>query len=175
MPIEIFIHASGRAPSVAAVEATEKLIDVLEREGIAAEAHADAFVFAGESTDVLIEIEAEDRVDATLPVDKNHTIAELKLGHHHHVHVAHCRHVKVEVHYGVKTKSRTVAPSTTVSTLAAWAHKAFKIDPAIAAEYVLQIFGTTTQPRGDTHIGELTKKPPCAVVFELVKEITPQG
>jgi len=83
--------------------------------------------------------------------------------------------VKVEVHYGAKTKQRKVAPSTTTETLTKWARKAFKLDPASASEFVLQITGTKIQPRPDVHVGELTGAPVCAVSFDLIKEVTPQG
>jgi hypothetical protein len=175
MAFEIFVHANGRDPVVASVEDTDKLTDVLERLELGGKDFADALVFVGESEDVLEDFESEDGEDKAEPVDREKTVADLELGKRRHVHVARCKRVKVEVHYGAKTKHRKVAPPTTVATLTKWARKAFKLDPASAAEYVLQITGTTTQPRGDTHIGELTNAPVCAVAFDLIKEITPQG
>lgn len=175
MTFDIFVHAHGRDPVVASVEDTDKLADVLERLGFGGKDFADAPVFVGESEDVLKDIDAEDAEDTVEAVDKKKSIGELGLTKHRHVHLAHCKRVKVEVHYGVKTKRRKVAPSTTVKTLTDWARKAFKLDPASAAEYVLQIAGTTMQPRGDAHVGELTTAPICAVSFDLIKEVTPQG
>ncbi|MDG4889994.1 MULTISPECIES: hypothetical protein [unclassified Mesorhizobium] len=175
MAFDIFVHAHGRDPVVASVEDTDKLADVLERLGLGDKESADAPVFVGESEDVLKDIEAEDAEDTVEAIDKKKSIGELGLTKHRHVHLARCTRVKVEVNYGAKTKHRKVAPSTTVNTLTNWARKAFKLDPASAAEYVLQITGTTTQPRGDTHIGELTTAPVCAVSFDLIKEVTPQG
>lgn len=172
MAFDIFVHAHGRDPVVASVEDTDMLADVLERLGLGGKEFADAPVFVGESEDVLDEDDGEDAVEA---VDKKKSVGDLGLGKLRHVHVARCNRVKVEVHYGAKTKRRKVAPSTTVKTLTVWARKAFKLDPASAAEYVLQITGTTTQPRGDTHVGELTTAPVCAVSFDLIKEVTPQG
>ena len=51
----------------------------------------------------------------------------------------------------------------------------FHIDAAAAAEYVLQVTGSTEQPRADKHLGELVEKTKCAISFDLVKELTPQG
>lgn len=175
MTFEIFVHANGRDPVVASVEDTDKLADVLERLGLAGKDFSDALVFIGENEDVLEDVESEDGEDKADPVDRKKTVAELEMGKHRHVHVARCKRVKVEVHYGAKTKHRKVAPSTTVATLTKWARKAFKLDPASAAEYVLQISGTTTQPRGDAHVGELIGASVCAISFDLIKEVTPQG
>jgi hypothetical protein len=175
MAFEIFVHANGRDPVVASVEDTDKLADVLERLGLGGKNYADAYIFVGESEGVLADVDAEDGEDNVEPVDKKRTVADHELNRHRHVHIGRCKRVKVEVHYGAKTKRRNVAPSTTVETLTKWARKAFKLDPASAAEYVLQITGTTKQPRGDTHVGELTNAPVCAVSFDLIKEVTPQG
>jgi len=175
MAFDIFVHAHGRDPVVASVEDTDILADVLERLGLGGKEFADAPVFVGESEDVLGDLDADDGEDKVEAVDKKKSVGDLGLGNLRHVHVARCKRVKIEVHYGAKTKRRKVAPSTTVKTLTVWARKAFKLDPASAAEYVLQITGTTTQPRGDTHVGELTTAPVCAVSFDLIKEVTPQG
>jgi len=175
MAFDIFVHAHGRDPVVASVEDTDMLADVLERLGLGDKEFADAPVFVGESEDVLGDLDSDDGEDMVEAVDKKKSVGDLGLGNLRHVHVARCERVKVEVHYGAKTKRRKVAPSTTVKTLTVWARKAFKLDPASAAEYVLQISGTTTQPRGDTHVGELTTAPVCAVSFDLIKEVTPQG
>ena len=51
----------------------------------------------------------------------------------------------------------------------------FHLDPAAAAEFVLQICGKTDQPRSDKHLGELVKPGTCSLCFEIVKEVTPQG
>ena len=56
-----------------------------------------------------------------------------------------------------------------------WARHKFKLDPASAKEYVLQICGTTTQPRSDEHLGKLVAAPVCSLCFDLVKEVSPQG
>jgi hypothetical protein len=55
-----------------------------------------------------------------------------------------------------------------------WARRKFRIDNAVASEYVLQICGTTEVPRSDVHLGELVKNK-CSLCFHLVKEVTPQG
>ncbi|MDV4179768.1 hypothetical protein R1521_14765 [Rhizobium brockwellii] len=175
MAFEVFVHSNARDPVVVLVEDTDKLDDVLERLGFGGKDFVDAVVFIGESEDVLINVDSDDGEDKAEPVDKRKTVGELELGKRRHVHVARCKSVTVDVYYGAKTKRRKIAPSTTVDTLTKWARKAFKLDPASSAEYVLQISGTTTQPRGDTHIGELTTSPVCAMSFDLIKELTPQG
>jgi hypothetical protein len=58
----------------------------------------------------------------------------------------------------------------------AWARKKLPdIDVAAAAEFVLQICGTQTQPRSTDHLGELVPAATCSICFDLVKEVTPQG
>jgi hypothetical protein len=92
------------------------------------------------------------------------------------VHRHHCRHVAVDVNFGGKTKRHKFSPATTVGVVTQWARKKFhNLDPAAAAEYVLQIVGTSTQPRSDEHLGELVGQTTCSICFDLVKEVTPQG
>ena len=50
-----------------------------------------------------------------------------------------------------------------------------RLDPAAASEFVLQLSGTTDQPRPSQHLGELVEGGECTLSFELVKEMTPQG
>jgi hypothetical protein len=45
----------------------------------------------------------------------------------------------------------------------------------VGSEFRLQICGTTDKPRDDVHLGELVEAPKCAICFDLVKEVTPQG
>jgi hypothetical protein len=79
------------------------------------------------------------------------------------------------VNFGGKTKQRRFSPATTIAVVTAWARKKFKLDPVAASEYRLQICTTTNTPRDDVHLGELVEAPKCAICFDLVKEITPQG
>ena len=74
-----------------------------------------------------------------------------------------------------KGKRHRFSPAATVAVATAWARKRFHLDPATAAEYVLQLCKSTEQPRADQHLGELVKAPHCALCFDLVKEVTPQG
>ncbi|MGB8840128.1 MAG: hypothetical protein WCC64_03570, partial [Aliidongia sp.] len=95
---------------------------------------------------------------------------------HRHVHCHHCWHVVVEVNFGGKTKRHKFSPATTIAVVTEWARKKFpNLDAAAAAEYVLQICGTTAQPRSDEHLGELVAAATCSICFDLVKEVTPQG
>ncbi|MFZ3327502.1 MAG: hypothetical protein WA231_17175 [Methylocella sp.] len=82
----------------------------------------------------------------------------------------------VEVNFGGKTKRHKFSPATTIAVVTEWARKKFpNLDAAAAAEYVLQICGTTAQPRSDEHLGELVAAATCSICFDLVKEVTPQG
>ena len=85
------------------------------------------------------------------------------------------RHVVVEIAFNGKTKRHKFSPSSTVATATQWARKKFRLDPAAAADYVLEICGKTEKPRPDKHLGELVKAGTCSLCFDLVKEITPQG
>lgn len=92
------------------------------------------------------------------------------------MHCHHCWHVVVEVNFGGKTKRHKFSPATTIAVVTEWARKKFpNLDAAAAAEYVLQICGTTAQPRSDEHLGELVAAATCSICFDLVKEVTPQG
>jgi hypothetical protein len=169
MDFEIFVHTNGRDPAVVKVTDDTVLASVLEDLGLTGKGDDDLIAFVGEFED-----DAGDE-DAHEPVDRNRKIGELKLHQHRHVHVTRCKRVAVEVSYMGKTKHRKVSPAKTVGALTRWARKVFPLDPAAASEFVLQISGTDRQPRPGVHVGELTTAPVCAVSFDLVKEVTPQG
>ena len=88
-------------------------------------------------------------------------------------------HAALVVHS--RAAGRTVAEASglrvraTIAVVTAWARKKFKLDPVSASEFRLQICGTTDKPRDDVHLGELVEAPKCAICFDLVKEVTPQG
>jgi hypothetical protein len=149
--LELFVHSQGAKPRV--IKAPTG--DVLR--------------------DVLIRFETEDGVDKHAPVDVTLTVEVLELKRHRHIHVHKCRHVAVEVNFNGKTKRRRFSPAATVGVVAHWARKKFHLDAAAAAEYVLQLCNSLDRPRPATHLGELTQPPKCAVCFDLVKEVTPQG
>jgi hypothetical protein len=91
------------------------------------------------------------------------------------VHIHKCRHVAVEVNFNGETKRRRFSPAATIGVVSQWTRKKFHLDPAAAAEYLLQFCNSTKQPRSAEHLGELVEPPKCSVCFDLVKEITPQG
>jgi len=174
--LELFVHGHGAKPRVVKVSTGEVLRDVLIRFEIIKEGQDDVLVFIGECEEALFEPdEIEDGVDKHAPVDVALTIEVLELKRHHHIHVHKCRHVAVEVNFSGKAKRRRFSPATTVGTVAHWARKKFHLDKAAAAEYVLQLRNSTERPRPDKHLGELVEPHKCAICFDLVKEVTPQG
>lgn len=174
--LEMFLHGQGVKPrSIRGVQ-NETLHEALVRVGIIREGADEILVFVGECEEALAEPdEVENGCDAHAPVDISLTIEVLEIERHRHIHCHSCRHVVIEVVFNGETKRRKFSPSATIGTVAQWARRKFHLDPAAAAEYVLQICGTTEQPRPDKHLGEVVKPGICSLCFEVVKEITHQG
>lgn len=85
------------------------------------------------------------------------------------LHVHRCGRITVTVTFNGLTKEHNYGPGTPVATVKKWAAiKAFGMDPADAAEHVLQLAGTTDRPEPDTHIGALVSGPDCSLAFDLV-------
>jgi hypothetical protein len=174
--LELFIHGQGAKPRSIFAAPNETLREALVRVGIIRESAQEILVFVGECEEALAEPDnLEDGCDGHAPVDINLTVEVLEVERHRHVHCHTCRHVGVDVAFNGKTKRHKFSPSTTVATATQWARKKFHLDPAAAAEYVLEICGTTDKPRPGMHLGELVKSGTCSLCFDLVKEITPQG
>ena len=175
--VEHFLHGQGVKPKVATAALGVTLREVLIRTEMVRDDEDQIFVFVGECEEALKEPpEIEDGADQQEPVDIDLTLEVLEIHRHRHVHVHHCRHVAVEVNFGGKTKRHRFSPATTIGTVTEWARKKFpNLDPAAVAEYVLEICGTTTQPRPTEHLGELVPAATCSVCFNLVKEVKPQG
>jgi hypothetical protein len=175
--VEHFLHGQGIRPLVVKASRGEKLRDVLTRTEVFRNGQDGIFVFVGECEEALSEPrEIDDGADQQRPVDIDLTLEVLEIHRHRHVHVHHCRHIAVEVNFGGKTKQHRFSPATTVGVVTEWARKKFSdLDPAAIAEYVLEICGTTTQPRSNEHLGELVRTTTCSICFNLVKEVTPQG
>jgi hypothetical protein len=174
--IEVFVHVQGEKPKIAVGKPADILRDVLARIGITGAGQDGLLVFVGESDDALKEgDEVEDGDDRHEPADAGRSLEALHLDRLRHVHVHRCRRIAVEVNFGGKTKRRKFSPAATVGVVTQWARRKLRLDPAAAAEYVLQLCGTTTQPRPDVHLGELATAGKCALCFDLVKEVTPQG
>jgi hypothetical protein len=174
--IEVFVHAQGVKPKVVSAAISEALKDVLIRANAFDTDHDDILVFVGECDEALKEPEDfADGADEHAPVDVKLTLEALNIRPHHHVHCHRCRHVAVEVNFGGGSKHRRFSPATTVKVVTEWARRKFHLDPAAAAEYVLQLCGTHEQPRLGQHLGELVGHATCSLCFNLVKEVTPQG
>jgi hypothetical protein len=174
--LEIFVHTEGTKPKVVNAASGEVLRDVLVRSGFLRPEQGAVLIFVGECEEALGELEAtEEGVDRHEPVDAALTLDALELHRHRHIHCHRCRHITVEVNFSGQTKRHKFSPATTVAVVTQWARKKFHLDPAAAAEYVLQICNTTDQPRSDVHLGELVQAPKCSICFDLVKEVTPQG
>jgi hypothetical protein len=102
-------------------------------------------------------------------------IEVLDLERHRHIHHHPCRTIAVEINYKDKSKTRRFSPAATVETVTRWARKKFHLDAAAASEYVLQFCDSAVQPRSDQHLSQLPEASHCALCFDLVPEVTPQG
>ena len=174
--LELFLHGQGAKPRSILAEPTETLRDALVRADIIHECKDPILVFVGECEEALAEPDdLEHGADAHEPADINLTLEALGIKRHHHLHCHTCRHIAVAIVFNDETKQRKFSPSTTIGTITQWVRRRFHLDPAAAAEYVLQICGKTDQPRSDKHLGELVKPGTCTLCFEIVKEVTPQG
>lgn len=172
--LEVFLHGGDKSQVVTAKHG-DVLHNVLVKAGVLREGDKEVFVFIGECEDALKhDDDSDDGEDDHKPVEVHLTLEVLDLRKHRHVHVHRCRRVAVEVNFGGKSKKHKFSPAATIGTVTEWTRRKFKLDPASAAEYVLQICGTTEQPRSGVHLGELVKSE-CALCFDLVKEVTPQG
>lgn len=174
--VELFIHGQGMKPMVVEAAPGDTLQEVLLGVEVFKEGRGELLVFVGECYEALKETdELEDGADEHEPVDIGLTVEALELARHRHVHFQRCRHIEVEVNFGGKTKHHKFSPATRIEVVTRWARKKFQLDPATAADYVLQLCDSTEQPRSDQHLGELVEAPNCSIRFDLVKELTPQG
>lgn len=174
--LEFFLHSQVSKPKSVLAAPNETLREVLVRIGIIHEGAKEILVFTGECEEALCEGDnIEDGTDTHAPVDIDLTVAVLEIEKHRHVHCHTCKHVGVEVSFNGRGKRHKFSPSATIETATAWARKKFQLDPAAAADYVLEIPGTSDKPRPDKHLGELVKSGICSISFDLVKEVTPQG
>lgn len=174
--LELFVHAQGAKPRVVTTTAAEVLGEFLLRVGILPPGERDVLVFIGESEDALAESDdVDDGTDRHEPADIRLTVEALGVARHRHVHIHSCRHIATKVNFGGKTKHHRFSPATTIAVVTQWSRKKFHLEPAAAAEYVLQVCNSRTNPRPDQYLGELVHAPGCSICFDLVKEITPQG
>ena len=172
--LELFVHRSGHRPAVVNAESTETLRALLGRLDLKPEGVD--HVFVGECDHAIKAPEsAENGADAHVPANIDLTLAELDLEKHRHIHCHACPEVDTTILFSGKVLNRKFSPATTIEVATRWARMNLRLDPAAASEFVLQLSGTTDQPRPSQHIGELVQGGGCTLSFELVKEMTPQG
>ena len=166
--LEIFLHGKG-PPKVVAAELNETLQAVLMR--VDALPGEGQFVFVGEADEERVEDLDE---DTHVPANLTLTLEQLCFKKHTHVHTRTVHRVDVTVHFNGQRKHR-FSPATTIAILTAWAKARFHLDPTSSSDLVLAIRPSGEHPRPDQHLGELLSPGSHAIVFDLVREITPQG
>ncbi len=171
--IELFVHASGRKPQVVLAGAEETLRDALRRIDLHLPEGPGHHILVGEVLTEVIDIEEGPHEHTTVDIDLK--LAVLNLHKHRHIHVHKCKRISVLVNFSADTEEHKFPPNATIGTVTDWARKKFHIDPAVAGEYVLQIHGSTTQPRSTEHVGDVVHDDTCSICFDLVKEVTPKG
>jgi hypothetical protein len=108
--------------------------------------------------------------DSDDPVDETIVIATIVEKGPAKLHVHRCRHVTVVVDYAGLSIEHKFAPGSTIARVKDWAAKKLKMSDADATEHVLQISGSTEQPKVGVHIGTLVHCPNCRIVFDLVPQ-----
>lgn len=109
--------------------------------------------------------------DADEPVSNEATIESVAGPRGAKVHVHRCRRVVVLVHFAERTLERAFGPGATIARIKRWAaEQELNMSSDEASEHVLQITGSTTRPRPNTHIGTLARCPECTVSFDLVPD-----
>ena len=174
---EFYFHEQGQKPRMVPAKPGETLKATLIAAGVVTDGKDDMLVYVGECVEALEEdVEADNGSDLHEAIDINLTIEVLEVRRRRHVHRHTCARIAVEVHFLGETKRRRFSPATTIETVTAWARRKFSnLDQTAASEYVLEICDTKVQPRADEHLGEVVKHGECAICFNLVKEVTPQG
>jgi hypothetical protein len=169
MTLELFLHGNGQ-PQVVPASPDETLrqllarLDALPKEG--------QFVFVGEADEAVYHPEADS--DCQEPANLDLSLEQLELHKLRHVHIKADYRVEVTVYFNGHHK-HSFSPAATVATVTVWAKKRFNIDPSAGAELVLALRPSGTQPRPDQHLGELMTSVSCELLFDLVREVTPQG
>ena len=102
-------------------------------------------------------------------------VVVLREKRHPKLHFHRQRAVHAEVHFNGRVVSRHASPAMTVDALKKRADRELGIDPAHAAEHVLQLSGTSERPAGSTHLGTLSHGHDHRVSFDLVPNERFQG
>ena len=154
----------------------EVLRDVLVRMEVLKEGQDDLLVFVGEWEEALTEPTRSKKARISMPRSMCRlTIEALELHRHRHVHVHKCKRVAVEVNFSGGTKRHRFSPATTVGVVTQWARKKFKLDGAAGAEYVLQLCKSHEAASPQRASRGTGRAAGVRDLFDLVKEITPQG
>lgn len=174
--LELFLHLPGERPSVVEAESTETLRTLLRRLN-SGQDWGDYLVFVGECDDALKTPEGgENGADTHVPADIDRTLDDLNLETHRHIHCHCCPKVDTTVHFSGKELNRKFSPATTIEVATRWSCMGLRLDPAAASDFILRLSNTTDRPpRRSQHLGELVYGGECALSFDLVKEIAPQG
>lgn len=119
---------------------------------------------------VLFAEDIDEALDAAMLVREIETTSGTK------VHAHRCRKIDVAVTFNGTTLPYEYAPSATIARIKRHvAIEGFHLSEEAAAEHVLQIKGSTTQPAPGTHLGALVHHPQCRIAFDLVPKVRVQG
>lgn len=162
--IEIFLQGKD----VSGIVLVELASNGVVRDIIAAAAERGLKIAEDEKPMVWIEEEEE-------PLGLDLNLAEAKIKRHSRVHVHTCHWIEVAVVFNGQSRTHRFSPSATVGKVKKWAVHEFALPEADAAEHVLQVTGTTTQPDEDVHIGSLVHSPHCSLGFDLIPKTRIQG
>jgi hypothetical protein len=114
--------------------------------------------------------DVDDELDTTV------LLCELGISEATKLHAHRCRKIDVSVSYNGVTLPYVYGPSATIARIKHHAAiDGFHLSEEAAAEHVLQIKGTTTQPQPGTHLGSLVAHPECRIAFDLVPKHRVQG
>lgn len=174
--LEVFLHLSGKRPQAVTADREATLRTLLSQHGVQMHGTGDILVFVGECNDAIKAPDGDGNgADAHLPADLDRTLDELDVDKHRHIHCHFCPEIVTTVNFAGKVLNRKFSPAATVEVATQWSRMNLRLDAASASEFVLQLSGTTEQPRPGQHLGELVQDGECTLSFELVKEMTPQG
>jgi hypothetical protein len=163
MEIEVILEGEGLAD----VEAIRIPEGSLAQEIVAAVARKGGFPAA---EGVLFVEDGEEPLDLAVVMT-----TEQVSGKVHHVHRV--RKIEVGVFYQGQRKEKKFPPSARVQRVLDWAvgKDGFNIDPAIAPEMELAIHGQTKALPKNAHIGRYIRHPHCALDFDLIRGVVPNG
>ena len=92
------------------------------------------------------------------------------------LHVHRCRRIVVTVTFNGVSKDHGFSPAKTVADVKKYAAiQEFGMQPADAAEHVLQFAGRAARPEPETHVGALARCPDCRIAFDLVPQKRVEG